>query len=374
MRILINCASTFKGGSMQVARSIIYQAARDKRNEYIVAHGPNLSAFVAKIEPSTDLTLHYLKQRPSERLRRLSNPGAELSRIESRYIPDVIFTTSGPSYWRPKAPHLVGFNLGHFIYPDSPFFRQVSPLHRLKWKVRGLAIKLFLKHDADFFVVQTDDANQRLRNWLRTEHVYTVSNTISDIFLDSSGLVNTSPPTNSSNFKVLVLSAYYPHKNLEIVNSLVELAKAARVDDLRFVLTLPPNDFAKAIHTSNRDFVENVGPISPEQCPALYVASDIVFLPTLLECFSVTYLEAMAMRRPIVTTRLGFSQSICGDAALYYKPTDPKDAFTQIMTLKHEKSKRDDLVEVGRRRLEVFGGPEERFHKYLQILQGIRGL
>lgn len=38
-------------------------------------------------------------------------------------------------------------------------------------------------------------------------------------------------------------------------------------------------------------------------------------MPSLLECFTATYPEAMRMERPIVTTDLAFAQGLCGEAA-----------------------------------------------------------
>ncbi len=43
----------------------------------------------------------------------------------------------------------------------------------------------------------------------------------------------------------------------------------------------------------------------------------MVFIPTLLEVFSATYLEAMLMKKPIIASDLEFSRDICGESAYF---------------------------------------------------------
>ena len=53
----------------------------------------------------------------------------------------------------------------------------------------------------------------------------------------------------------------------------------------------------------------NVGPIKSAECPSLYSECDIMFFSTLLECFSASYAEAMIMKKPIITTDMGFAHT-----------------------------------------------------------------
>ena len=62
--------------------------------------------------------------------------------------------------------------------------------------------------------------------------------------------------------------------------------------------------------------IEYLGKININQCPHLYVQSDAVFLPTLLECFSASYAEAMLMKKPIITSDLGFAHCAAASQAM----------------------------------------------------------
>ena len=131
-------------------------------------------------------------------------------------------------------------------------------------------------------------------------------------------------PKKPGEFRFLTLSAWYGHKNLDLIPEIAgRLPKQLR-KKVRFVVTLPEVDFRENFPEECRDIVINTGPVKPDEGPGLYKECDALFLPTLLECFSASYPEAMIMERPIVTTDMGFARSICGDAAFYFRPADPK--------------------------------------------------
>ena len=377
MRLLINTTSTFKGGGVQVAASFLRECERRRDHEFGVILGPGLSPFVREEDFSGSFRFFQLNYRPAQRVLSLRRTAKDLERIESAFRPDVVFTTSGPSYWRPRAPHLMGFNLPHHLYPDSPYFTQVlNPIERIRWRAKSLVIHHYTKGFADAWAVQTDDVNQRLRQWISCEQVYTVPNTISRVFLDAQGTDEVGPRTEgegSSCFRVLVLSSYYRHKNLEIINNIIDMMRKRGIQDLRFTMTLPAQDFEETILPENRALIDNVGPQSPEACPALYQQSDVLFLPTLLECFSANYVEAMAMQRPIITTDLGFARTVCANAALYFEPLNADHALEKILKLRAEASLYRDLVKAGQVVLPRFGTPRERAEAYLSLCRKLAG-
>ncbi|MDY6994593.1 MAG: hypothetical protein SVR94_18570, partial [Pseudomonadota bacterium] len=91
--------------------------------------------------------------RPATRVFSLKSRDQFFKQLEQEVAPDVVFTTSGPAYWRPEAPHLVGYNLPHYIYNDSPYFSQISLLKRIKWFLKGKLLTYFFKKEGDAYVV-----------------------------------------------------------------------------------------------------------------------------------------------------------------------------------------------------------------------------
>jgi glycosyltransferase involved in cell wall biosynthesis len=269
----------------------------------------------------------------------------------------------------------MGFNLPHHLYPDSPYFTRVLSLRqRLRWRAKSLLIHYYTQGFADAWVVQTDDVNDRLRQWIPSDRVYTVPNTVSGAYASAfrEGVSDSPVSTDKKKeFTLLVLSSYYPHKNLEVLNDIIALIRKRGIYDIRFTMTLPEADYVATISQENRAWVLNRGPQQPEECPKLYLESDAVFLPTLLECFSANYVEAMAMRRPIVTTNLGFARTVCGDAAMYFEPMDSADAVDKILELRRDVKLKKRLVDAGRQELKRFGTASDRASAYRDICQNL---
>ncbi|MFQ5806590.1 MAG: glycosyltransferase, partial [Phycisphaerae bacterium] len=78
-----------------------------------------------------------------------------------------------------------------------------------------------------------------------------------------------------------------------------------------------------------------------------FTHSQALILPTLLESFSSTYLEAMQFRCPILTSDLDFARDICGSAAHYFAPFDPASIRDAIVELKRSPELQEQLVAAG---------------------------
>ena len=367
MRLLINTATTYKGGGVQVARSFIEECKKFQDNEYHVILSQNLAALIDPEIYPENFFFYKIDYRPATRVFSFKPRDQYFKILEKEIQPDVVFTTSGPAYWRPEAPHLVGYNLPHYIYPESPYFRKISAIDRLKWKLKGRVIRYYFRNDADAYVVQTDDVKSRLKRFINKNRVYTVSNTFSDDYRQPLEVPNKLPDRKSNEFRFLSFSSWYPHKNLEIIPKVIEQLTSEYRDRFRFVVTLPENKFRSVFNEKYRKHMFNTGPVDPSEGPSLYRECDALFLPTLLECFSATYAEAMVMKKPIVTSDLGFARSICGDAALYVDPVDPKKITEKLINLAIDESIQEHLIRNGEQQVMSFLDSKGRTKAYLEI-------
>ena len=112
-----------------------------------------------------------------------------------------------------------------------------------------------------------------------------------------------------------------------------------------------------------------LGPVKINQCPYLYEQCDVMFLPTLLECFSANYAEAMRMRKAILTSNLEFAKTLCGDSALYFDPSSPKNIGDVIYQLSSDNNLKRKLVDNGLNQLSLFDNYEERVQKLIGIVE-----
>ena len=372
MRLLINTASTFKGGGVQVAKSFIEECKELNKHEYFVVLGENISKSINKDSFPENFTFYETPFRPATKVFSWSSHNFFLKIIEKECKPDVVFTSTGPSYWRPKVKHVIGYNLPHYVYSDSPYF-QIIPLKRkLWWKAMKIYAKYILKRDADALVVQTDDVNERVKFFLSKKSVFTVSNTISEHYLSPKKVVKKLLAKLKNQFRFLTLSAWYPHKNLSIIPKVLDILIEKGHTNIVFVVTLPKIDEAK-LHLADKykGQLLNIGPVKVEEGASLYQECDAMFLPTLLECFSASYAEAMQLKKPIITSDMGFAHTVCKDAALYVNPMDADDIALKIIALSTSYELQQDLVTRGVKRLEVFGSSHDRAKRYLEICEAM---
>ncbi len=371
MKILINTASTFEGGAIQVAISFIEECKKITENEYYIILGGEIASNI-RIERFPDnFHFYVIPFRPATRILSLKSMDRFFKIIEAQTKPDIVFTTSGPAYWKPTVPHICGFNIAHFVYPESSYFKIISRKKRIRWCIDRCLKRYFFKRDGNYFVVQTDDINSRVRFWLKTENVFTVSNTCSSYYLKPESGLRKLPTRFPGEVRFLTFSTYRPHKNLTLIKDLLAFMPDNIKATIRFVLTIPKKDFERIFEVNLRKYLYNVGPVKVEDGPELYKECDASFLPTLLECFSAAYPESMAMGKPIVTSDLSFARSICKDAALYFNPLVPKDAADKIMLLINSPQLAKILIENGRKRLGEFGSATDRALKYIELCKKV---
>ena len=120
------CVHPFKGGAIQVAKSYLEEFQNFPENTYFVVLSNNLSPEI-DIEKFPN-NFHFIKApfRPATKLFSFQSHNKFLKQTEKKWKPDIVFSTAGPSYWRPKSIHIIGFTLGHYIYPESPYFKIIS--------------------------------------------------------------------------------------------------------------------------------------------------------------------------------------------------------------------------------------------------------
>lgn len=369
MKLLINTASTYKGGGVQVARSFITECKKIKGHEYHVILGNTLKTLVDKNSFPSNFFFYEIDYRPATKVFSLEGSSSFFKKLEVAIKPDCVLTTGGPSYWRPKAPHLCGYNLPHYIYPESPYFKKISLYKKLYVAAKKMIVKYFTQHDADNYVVQTEDVNKRLKKWFPRKSVYTVTNTFSSSYLNTvtNAGKNKLPPKEENEWRFLMISAFYVHKNFEIINQICELIPVGFPYKIKFVLTLPQDKYNELFTEKAKKFIANIGVVKPDECPQVYTECDFLFLPTLLECFSASYAEAMVMQKPVLTSDLAFAHTICNDAAVYFNPLNAKEIFSKMTLLIETPELQKELIEKGIKNLSQFNSAEQRAEKFIQI-------
>jgi len=289
---------------------------------------------------------------------------------------NAVFTFFGPAHIDFKTPHLLGVANGWVTHSNYLAFTSLGSILK-KIKVLLLIVYLgFWYRKADRWVVEAACAKKGLmrRMRLHKNKIDIVSNTCGDHYC------NFLPEGKGANnvFRILTLSSYYPHKNLEIIPLVSsELADLFGHKNFKFIITIPFNTKEEiallnhAKHLNVETCLENIGPVDVVDGPRVYDESDVVFLPSLLETFSANYPEAMVMNKPIVTTDLDFSHDACGDAASYFKAKDAGSAASCIYRLLTDAKYAKKLTDNGQRQLSLLPDQDKKYSKYVNILNSM---
>jgi len=373
MKLIINTSNLHGGGGTQVGFSFIHECIKFPENEYSVFLCPQLSNEIDLKKFPSNFDFYNFPNPPSPSINGLSVI-KKLAELEKQINPDCVFSIFGPTYWTPKSKHLMGFANGHFLYSEFDFFKRLSIIERVQWRILSIAKRFFFLKNANYYHVETEDARSRLAKYLSCslDSIYTVSNTYNSVYNSTiPELAKILPLRTEDEFRLVCISAYYSHKNLEILNKVIPLLFENGFSNIKFVLTIDQNIYTSKFSELAKQQIMNIGPILIDNCPQLYSECDAMFLPTLLECFSANYPEAMKMRKPILTSNLSFAIDVCADAALYFNPLDERDIFKTIINIFNNKPLHNELILRGIKRLKSFNSAEERALKYIEICKHI---
>ena len=293
-----------------------------------------------------------------------------LDRILKQHRIDLVFNLADLVV-RTRVKQVYLFDWPYAIYPDSVVWKQMD---RRDWIVRKTKLSLLRRRirRPTVTIAQTPVAKEALERLYHLPNVAIVPNAVSLDNFGTNGGKRFSLPVGT---KLLYLTYYYPHKNLEI---LIEVA--SRVRDLgrnyRIILTIAANQHENAarllqdIHDRHLDdIIVNVGPVAMADVPSLYRGCDGLLMPTLLESFSGTYVEAMYHRIPIFTSDLDFARGVCGDAACYFDPHDADDIVDKIDAVFDDPSRVAALASAGARVVDSLPDWQGAFDRYQDIIR-----
>jgi len=280
--------------------------------------------------------------------------------IVAKYKPDVIYSPVNKGLPRPCAPQALFIRNAYYFYG-----RKHYPDMHIALKLRIEATRFQLKRclpRTDLIFCQTPIVKKRFSEFYNySENKITVLGfpPPEEIYLS----INLSPPEllkeKGDNFYVLCMTCYMPHKNPGILLELCErYGSELRSKKIKFITTVQRNDHPKAgkfldsIYKKQlEDLIINVGWLDRNQVNSYIRHSDVMWLPTLLECLPTTLLESMCLGTPIFSPDLDFARYVCDDAAVYYNPWDMKTIFNGLVLLRDNKQLRRILVENGKQQL-----------------------
>ncbi len=283
----------------------------------------------------------------------------KLPNIVNDFRPEVILALCDRGLIDPPCPQAILVHRPYLFYPSKHYGNDTLTSRIITGYYRRHLKKSLRK--TQLLLCQTSASEQRLRDTYKyTGRTAICPNAVSPVTAAEKGTkqLPDSLVSCASKMKLFCLTSYYSHKNIE---GIIEMFRKFpnELQDVVVITTLRETDNPGArdvLHDIKRygltDRIINVGRVDQSQLASFFRHCQAMFLPTFLESFSGTYLEAMHFGTPIITSNLDFAHVVCGDAALYFDPWNPESMKDAILKLKNSPKLPDELASNGKKRLE----------------------
>ncbi len=284
-----------------------------------------------------------------------------LPKIVRNYKPDVIFGPANVGLTNPPVPQALFMRNAYFFYDKKHY-----PDMNLRTRLRIASLRPQIRKCVsvtDLIFCQTPvvkrrfcekyhypEGQIRILGFPPPKEITPITGSEAPSVFDRS----------SDNFYILLLTPYIPHRNPGVLIPLCRrYGVQIRQKQIKFITTVQVKDhpragaFLKEISRQHlEDVIINVGPLSRKDVARYLCCSDLLWLPTLLECLPTSYLEAMSVGVPILAPNLDFANYVCGDAAVYYNPWDVDSMFEKIMLLRENQEISQTLMSKGKLQLQ----------------------
>lgn len=362
---LLNASNLHSGGAVQVATSCILELFN------LAAKPSNLIIWA-----STEVNLNLLKlgcdltALPAYQVVNIHGLNLLRSPLARRLEDfDAVFTIFGPLYvWRLSGVNITGFAQPWIIYPDNEVDQAMGWGLRFRTRLKYWVQSLFFRR-ADRLVVELNHVRLGLlaRGIGSPSTIDVVSNTLSCLYTSPSSWQSVEVPEAAVDIKLGFVGRNYSHKNTRIFPAVVDVLQRVHGIKARIYVTFTDEEWA-ACDEAFRSAVTNVGPLFVAQCPSFYSHMDAVIFPSLLECFSATPLEAMAMKKPLFASDRPFNLDVCQTHAHYFDPLSPESAAQAIAEVFAGGGPSESALQAAHDHAVHFSSPKERAEKYLALL------
>lgn len=324
MKILVNALSARRGGIVTYTRNLMI-SFKERGVDAIFAL-PNDSTVdvdverihlpVADMWPMTRAVWEQMRWR------------AMVKKIR----PDVLYSSANFGLLAPPVPQVLLIREGGLF--DPVYLAEIAPSLGTDSVIgRLLRRKLILASawHSDLVLTPTDAMRELLSLW-DTELAGRIKTNLYGTRLEHFKSDVPHPPLkrNSAPLKLLLVSAYYPHKQPGLVAEAVRLLNEAGFPcslsitmDLTNVTTMTGHAKDEILIRKGveRGEVELLGQIDYGALPSLYRDHDVFVTASLSETFGHPLVEAMASGIPIVAADTPVHREVCSDCATYFDGT-----------------------------------------------------
>lgn len=338
MKILINTISTKKyaGGAFQISQNFMLRSLEDEDVEWYYITSQDVDDAIGEKFAHLKGTKYFVFPTQPDFRGSYRRVKKELAELEVMINPDVVYSVTAPSYFTFKTKEVMRFTNPWVTHPNKYAWSVLSFKEKVYYFLYGLNQRRMMRA-AHYFITQTETCAKGICRVTgeSSTHVKVVSNVLPAIF----NQLDNSPIRENEYINIACVGAATPHKNFDLIPDVLLAFKQQGYNNVRIHMTLPKEEpvFTVIQKKLNRygiyEMLVNHGRLDQKSLGEMYRRCQFCYLPTLLEVFSASTVEAMYYGLPIVATNFDFNSDILEDSCLYYEPKNANDAVRQFVRL-----------------------------------------
>lgn len=373
MKILINTISTKKnaGGAFQISQNFLLKTLEHLDVEWYYLTSTDVDDVIGNKFFSIRDKRYYVFPTQPDFCGSYKNVKKKIRALEKEIQPDVVYSVTAPSYFRFKTVEVMRFTNPWVTHPNKYAWSVLSWKEKILYYLYGINQKRLMK-GAHYFITQTETCANGIRRITGepANHVKVVNNVLPAIFKT----VENTPIIDKEFINIACVGAATTHKNFDIIPDVLAELKARGYRNVRIHVTLPSDEPTLGIVSEKleklglSEMIVNHGRLSQKELGEMYRRCQFCFLPTLLEVFSASTVEAMYFNLPIVATDFSFNSEVLADSCLYYEPKNPIAAAEQFEKLIRDKNLQKELITKMNTQLSKYGDYDAHFSAIIGFL------
>lgn len=366
MKILINASNLHVGGGVQVASSFIFELSLLLSYEFKEIDISVLCSDSVFANLPKDFNKNVFNNFIIYNIRGVKQPELKIKKLFSYY--DICFTVFGPLYFKPEVRlHICGFAQAWIAYPNNIAYKNLNVREYVFNKIKFYLQSIFFRQ-CDYLIVEQKHIKYALCKLdYKKKKISVVSNCVSSIFDDKSSWLPVLVDDFVEDITLGFIGRPYSHKNVQILSSVNDILLSKYKMRCNFLFTFTESEM-QYCGFSNIDNFHSTGAIKISQCPSFFEKLDALIFPSLLECFSVSPLEAMKMNVTVIASNYPFVYEVCGDSAYYFNPLSAENIAKCIYEAFSNRILREQKIKSGQDRVRCFPTARERAVSYLNII------
>lgn len=367
MRILVNTVSTKKisGGAFQISQNFLLKTLEHRDVEWYYITSQDLDDVIGEQFNNIRGKRYFSLPTQPDFKHTYAKVKKQIKLLEQQIKPDVVYSITAPSYFTFEATEVMRFTNPLVTHPNKYSKSTQTWIERIRtWLYCKNQVRLMKK--AHFFITQTETTKQGILRitGLPENHVCVVNNVLPSVFKH----MDNTPIVEDDFINIACVGNPVPHKNFDILPDVLIELKRLGIENVRFHTTIPfdhPLNNKLKKHLNELGMMKNwknYGRISQKELGAMYQRCQLCYLPTLLEVFSASIVEAMYFNLPIVATNFSFNTEVLADSSLYYEPKNAKAAAQQLAKLIADKALQEEMKEKMKIQLAKYGDYDKHFN------------